>query len=308
MSRKYRKDFSSQLATRLQLDSGGLVLATIAHNADRLRKWSLALSQNLTPDKFVCELHFSDDDIIKKDMIPILNQDCYISSRKKYTLKPNVIPRVDRIPNIVEDANLQIDPDDVLPAARTPEVETSSIAPDVNEVTNLKTNESTNVQFTLLGNEDFWDLLKELETINSCDGTGFDSNRCSVSCKNLLSNENQRYYQGIIRCQPCRTLRRQLQNRDSKSTQNLKIQYDMLKRELISQKRKTSRLKRKNNELSQLIEDQKLKCAAVEAEIIEKAIADLPEIQQKAVRACFDAAKSFDINILRLQPIKRYCR
>lgn len=47
----------------------------------------------------------------------------------------------------------------------------------------------------------------------------------------------------------------------------------------------------KNNELSQLIDDQKLKCAAVEAEVIEQAIIDLPEIQQKAVRACFDAAK-----------------
>ncbi|XP_074112347.1 uncharacterized protein LOC141536033 [Cotesia typhae] len=250
-------------------------------------------------------------------MIPILNEDYYISNRKKYTLKSNAIPRVDRIPNVVEDANLQIDPDNVLPAARTPEVETSISTPDLNEqsentqrenlsrgetnfnsdrlletlktnmlpqkwswasdvtdnqkiflfyadpkslslkfhvkidkalsivVTNLKTNESTNVQFTLLDNEDFWDLLKELETINFCDGTGFDSNRCSISCKNLLSNENQRYYQGIIRCQPCRTLRRQLQNRDNKSTQNLKIQCDKLKRELISQKRKTSRLKRK---------------------------------------------------------------
>ncbi|XP_048511280.1 uncharacterized protein LOC125500963 [Athalia rosae] len=116
----------------------------------------------------------------------------------------------------------------VLPAARTPEVETYSSAPGPNE----------------------WIF-----------------NRCLVSCKNSLLNENQRYYQGIIRCQPCRTLWRQLRNRDNKSTQNLKIQCDKLKRELISQKRKTLCLKRKNNELSQLIKDQKLKCAAVETSI-----------------------------------------
>ncbi|XP_053595572.1 uncharacterized protein LOC103580490 isoform X2 [Microplitis demolitor] len=267
-------------------------LFKIPQDVDKLRKWSLALCQNLTSDKFVCELHFSDDDIIKIDMLPIFNQDTYISNRKKYTLKPNAISRVDRIPNVVEAANLQIDSDNVLPAARTPEVETSSSTPDLNEqsentqhenlslretnfnsdrlletlktnmlpekwswasdatdnqkiflfyadpkslslkfhvkidealnimVTNLKTNKSTAITFTLLNKEDFWDLLKELETINFCDGTGFDSNRCSVSCENLLTNENQRYYHGITRCQPCRTLRRQLQNRDNKSTQN----------------------------------------------------------------------------------------
>lgn len=47
----------------------------------------------------------------------------------------------------------------------------------------------------------------------------------------------------------------------------------------------------KNIELSQLIDVQKFKCAAIEAEVIKKAIADLLEIQQKAVQACFNSAK-----------------
>ncbi|XP_074111324.1 uncharacterized protein LOC141535347 [Cotesia typhae] len=119
----------------------------------------------------------------------------------------------------------------------------------------------------------------------------FFCNRCASDCANILTAGKYHHYQGISRCQPCRVLRRQLQNRENKSTKDVKLQCNSLKHQLKLQKRKSRRLLRKNIELSQLIDEQKLKCAAVESKVIEKAVADLPEIQQKAVQACFDFAK-----------------
>lgn len=41
----------------------------------------------------------------------------------------------------------------------------------------MKTNKSTGISFDLLIADDFWDLLKQLQSSVFCDGTGFDSER-----------------------------------------------------------------------------------------------------------------------------------
>ncbi|XP_074096832.1 uncharacterized protein LOC141526012 isoform X2 [Cotesia typhae] len=112
-------------------------------------------------------------------------------------------------------------------------------------VTNIKTNNSTKISFDLLIVEDFWDLLKQLENIIFCDGTGFDCERCASDCANILTAGKYHHYQGISRCQPCRVLRRQLQNRENKSTKDVKLQCNSLKHQLKLQKRKSRRLLRK---------------------------------------------------------------
>ncbi|XP_074100441.1 uncharacterized protein LOC141528336 isoform X1 [Cotesia typhae] len=371
-------------------------LFKIPKDPEKLRKWSSGLNQDLTANKFICELHFSNDDIIKRDTVELFNSDIFVSDRKKYTLKPNAIPTIIKNNTSLERSDLPLNPnnnvstlenspprtskDETLVGSLDFHVEvshqdTSASTPNLNyelppdslsenlstedtlikltiielieilrtkmlpekwswasdvkdchkvylfyadpkslslkfhvkideefniTLTNIKTNKSTGISFDLLIVEDFWDLLKQLQSSVFCDGTGFDSERCSLSCVNILTDEKHQHYQGIIRCQSCRVLRRQLQNRQNKSTKDLKLQCNNLKQQLKLQKRKSARLQRKNIELYQLIDEQKLKCAAVETEVIEKAIADLPEVQQKAVRACFDCAK------LKNSKLRRY--
>ncbi|XP_074101262.1 uncharacterized protein LOC141528881 [Cotesia typhae] len=207
----------------------------------------------------VSEATFAENLVNKLTPTEFISKTCHqlgdkLRQSKKYTLKPNAIPKVNSIQTSGENTNLPINSDNDLqtlqnvpspPTVRTSE-ETSNGTPDLNEeVTNIKTNKSTAVTFTLLNEKDFWSLLRELETSSFCDGTGFNSDRSSLTCVNILINQNYRSYQGIIRCKPCRILRHQLQNRDNKSTKNLKVQCDKLKRQLISQKRKTTRLQRK---------------------------------------------------------------
>ncbi|CAG5093279.1 Protein of unknown function [Cotesia congregata] len=362
---------------------------------EKLRKWSSGLNQDLTANKFVCELHFSNDDIIKRDIVELFNSDIFVSDRKKYTLKPNAIPTIIKNNTSLERSDLPSNPnnnvstlensttrtskDETLVGSldlhvKVSNQDTSSSTPNLNyelppdsqsenlstedtlikltimelieilrtkmlpekwswasdvqdyhkiylfyadpkslslkfhvkideefniTLTNMKTNKSTGISFDLLIVEDFWDLLKQLQSSVFCDGTGFDSERCSLSCINIITDKKHQHYQGIIRCQSCRVLRRQLQNRQNKSTKDLKLQCNNLKQQLKLQKRKSARLQRKNIELSQLIDEQKLKCAAVETKVIEKAIADLPEVQQKAVRACFDCAKLKNFKLRR---------
>ncbi|XP_044585606.1 uncharacterized protein LOC123265775 isoform X3 [Cotesia glomerata] len=316
-------------------------LFKIPKDPEKLRKWSSGLNQDLTANKFICELHFSNDDIIKRDTVELFNSDIFVSDRKKYTLKPNAIPTIIKNNTSLERSDLPSNPnnnvstlenspprtskDETLVGSLDFHVEvshqdTSASTPNLNyelppdslsenlstedtlikltimelieilrtkmlpekwswasdvkdchkvylfyadpkslslkfhvkideefniTLTNIKTNKSTGISFDLLIVEDFWDLLKQLQSSVFCDGTGFDSERCSLSCVNILTDEKHQHYQGIIRCQSCRVLRRQLQNRQNKSTKDLKLQCNNLKQQLKLQKRKSARLQRK---------------------------------------------------------------
>lgn len=68
-----------------------------------MQQWSLGLRQNLISKKFVCELHFHDDDVIKKDTVPIVNEEDFDSNRIKCMLKRNAIPTLNAIKTSAKD-------------------------------------------------------------------------------------------------------------------------------------------------------------------------------------------------------------
>ncbi|XP_045783379.1 uncharacterized protein LOC123879623 [Maniola jurtina] len=55
-------------------------------------KWAKALSQQLTPNQFVCEKHFREEDIKKADRIIINGAETIIPRERRTLLNDNVIP------------------------------------------------------------------------------------------------------------------------------------------------------------------------------------------------------------------------
>ncbi|XP_057320147.1 uncharacterized protein LOC130664276 [Microplitis mediator] len=57
-----------------------------------VRNWSQILEQDLVFSSFICDKHFDEEYILRKDVINIPGQEPYVSERKKITLKPGAIP------------------------------------------------------------------------------------------------------------------------------------------------------------------------------------------------------------------------
>ncbi|KAK0171444.1 hypothetical protein PV327_011299 [Microctonus hyperodae] len=76
-------------------------LFTVPKNIQIIKQWSEILGQNWDfepgSNKFICDEHFDEQYIIRKDIITIPGQQPFISERKKITLKKNAVPTLEKI-------------------------------------------------------------------------------------------------------------------------------------------------------------------------------------------------------------------
>ncbi|KAE8738587.1 hypothetical protein FOCC_FOCC015933 [Frankliniella occidentalis] len=97
------------------------------------------------------------------------------------------------------------------------------------------------------------------------EGTGKDRHKSSVACRGAVGVHARR-------CEECRTEKKRLQ-KDEDRKEKLE-----------------ARQKEKVNKYRNQIHQALIECSYQEKDILEKAISKLPEAQQEAVRACFEAA------------------
>ncbi|XP_074115982.1 uncharacterized protein LOC141538438 isoform X3 [Cotesia typhae] len=159
-------------------------------------------------------------------------------------------------------------------------------------LTNIKTDKLINLNKSFSNLSDFWNFLRELEKYTLCDGTGFDTEKCSLDCTGLpLSHEEYKKQMNGFRCVACRKVRHKLQNQSYKTKPDHKERYDNLKYQESLKNKQIERLQRRNKLLKEIIDTQKANCLAIKDEALRAEISILPPIQQLAIRACFNAAK-----------------
>ncbi|KAK0174350.1 hypothetical protein PV327_010132 [Microctonus hyperodae] len=84
-------------------------LFTVPKNTEIIKQWSEILRQNWDFDpkcnRFICDEHFDEQYIIRKDIITIPGQQPFISERKKIILKRDAIPTLDKNTSSDENEN-----------------------------------------------------------------------------------------------------------------------------------------------------------------------------------------------------------
>ncbi|XP_044590556.1 uncharacterized protein LOC123269093 [Cotesia glomerata] len=159
-------------------------------------------------------------------------------------------------------------------------------------LTNIKTDKLIDLNKCFSNISDFWNFLRELEKYTLCDGTEFDTEKCSSDCTGMpLSHEEYKKQMNGFRCVACRKVRHKLQNQSYKTKSDYKERYDNLKYQESLKNKQIERLQRKNKLLKEIIDTQKANCLAIKDDALRAEISILPPLQQLAIRACFNAAK-----------------
>ncbi|KAH0549820.1 hypothetical protein KQX54_014599 [Cotesia glomerata] len=85
-------------------------------------------------------------------------------------------------------------------------------------LTNIKTDKLIDLNKFFSNISDFWNFLRELEKYTLCDGTGFDTEKCSSDCTCVpLSHEEYKKQMNGFRRVACRKVRHKLQNQSYKT-------------------------------------------------------------------------------------------
>ncbi|CAD6216043.1 GSCOCG00011251001-RA-CDS [Cotesia congregata] len=159
-------------------------------------------------------------------------------------------------------------------------------------LSNIKTDKLIDLNKSFSNISDFWNFLRESVKYTLCDGTGFDTEKCSSDCTGVpLSHEEYKKQMNGFRCVACRKVRNKLQNQSYKTKSDYKERYDNLKYQESLKNKQIERLQRKNKLLKKIIDTQKANCLAIKDDALRAEISILPPIQQLAIRVCFNAAK-----------------
>ncbi|XP_074100807.1 uncharacterized protein LOC141528577 isoform X2 [Cotesia typhae] len=160
------------------------------------------------------------------------------------------------------------------------------------QITVMETGVTVNYNYSLTSVIHFFNMLQEIEKSQFCSGAGVNNGRCSTRCDGILqSPEKYKRFMKMNRCFSCRSLRKRLLMSSKRKNNDITKRYITIKRKLHVKQKNLHRLKKKNHQLKEKMEQLKHQCAVIKDSVIEEEIADLPEAQKQAVRACFQAAK-----------------
>ncbi|XP_065161335.1 uncharacterized protein [Atheta coriaria] len=139
-------------------------------------------------------------------------------------------------------------------------------------IINAKTNIVIDMDVNISSFACVWQLLDSLENCFFCSGTGYDDKKCSDTCTGILL-PGDRYKRIVLeyRCINCRKLRRLLQKRKTKTTNdearrmNLKHRYKL-------QRRKLNRVVQTNKNLKRQLLQLKNHCAEIKEKVLSEKI------------------------------------